>query len=220
MADKTIWRPSTPDALVSVLRAEILNGTLAVGTRLTEAEIAATRGVSRHTIKLALTEMAARGLVVQRPNKGVWVREISESDITDLYWVRWVIESEAVSQSAMDSESWSELERCVEAMDRLAPDAAWSEVAEADWRFHSATVASTGSARLTRVHEGLAEETLLSFVQCRPEDDVAHVAQEHRDLLDAIRSGDPATATLALRDHLERSRRSLLLARRSGVVPD
>lgn len=214
---RTIKRISTSEALVNALRIEILDGTLPQGTRLTEADLAETRGVSRHTIKLALTEMASLGLVIQRPHKGVWVREMSDEDITDLYWVRWILEFEAVSQVAMDSVTWDRLDSCVRSMERMPEDTPWSEVAQADWRFHSETVACTGSARLLRAHEALEAETLLSFVQCRPEDDPQSVAKAHRALLNVIRTGDATAASDALRVHLEQSRQSLIETRR--VVP-
>lgn len=211
---RSIKRISTSDALVQALRDEILDGSLPQGTRLTEADLAETRGVSRHTIKLALTEMASLGLVIQRPHKGVWVREMSEDDITDLYWLRWILESEAVSQVAMDSATWDRLDACVRSMERMPEDTPWSEVAQADWAFHSATVVCTGSERLRRAHDALEAETLLSFVQCRPEDDPGSVAQVHRALFEVIRSGDAAAATGALRTHLEQSRQSLIDTRR------
>lgn len=102
---KKLERVLTPDALVRALRDDILDGTLPMGTRLTEAELASTRGVSRHSIKLALTEMAAMGLVVQEPHRGARVREIADEDIADLYWVRWLLESEAVAQASLNPES-------------------------------------------------------------------------------------------------------------------
>lgn len=218
--DKFIRRTLTPTALVDALRAEILDGTLPLGSRLAEADLAETRGLSRHTIKLALTEMAELGLVVQRPHKGTWVREMSDADITDLYWVRWVIESEATTQAAMDSGSWDALEASVRVLETLAPGTPWSVVADADWAFHRAIVASTGSEHLLSAHHALKAETLLSFVQSRPEDDVVSVGYAHRALLDAIRSGDPDDAKRSLRDHLEESRHSLLAARRQARADD
>jgi DNA-binding GntR family transcriptional regulator len=203
--------------VLRALRDDILNGTLPTGTRLTEGDLAAARGVSRQTVKLVLTELAASGLVDQRPNTGVWVRSISDADVADLYWVRWLIESEAVTQVAMDSLAWPELEQCVLTLERLSQDASWSEIAQADWSFHSATIMATGSRRLKRLHDALEAETLLSFVQCGPREDVSHIAKVHRELFNVIRAGDPDVAKAALQSHLEDSRRSLFESTRGAL---
>lgn len=210
-------RMSTPEALLRALRDDILSGVLPTGTRLTESDLAATHGVSRQTIKLALMEMAALGLVDHRPNAGVWVRRMSEADVADLYRVRWLIESEAITHATMDSMSWRDLEACVLELESMAYDASWSSVTQADWAFHSATVAATGSQRLKRLHDALEAETLLSFVQRGPRDDVRRIAKNHRDLLTIIRAGDPEAAKVALQSHLEDSRRSLIETRRSAA---
>jgi len=215
--DKKLERVLTPAALVRALRDDILDGTLSTGARLTEAELAATRGVSRHSIKLALTEMAAIGLVDQEPHRGARVREISDRDIADLYWVRWIIESEAVSQASLNPDATAPLEDCVQRMERMTEATPWSEVVQADWAFHSATVQATGSERLVRLHGALEAESLLSFVQCRPEDDAASVAAAHRELLTIIQQGDPARAVKALQVHLEQSRQVLIAAKRRAT---
>jgi DNA-binding GntR family transcriptional regulator len=207
---------STAETLLRALRDDILSGTLPMGTRLTEAELASTHGVSRQTIKLVLMEMAALGLVDHRPNTGVWVRRMSEADVADLYRVRWLLESEAITQATMDSVSWQELEACVVKLEVMTHDTSWGEVTQADWAFHNATIAATGSQRLKRLHDALEAETLLSFVQRGPRDDVRRIAKVHRDLLSVIRAGDPEAAKAALQFHLEDSRRSLIESRRGA----
>ncbi len=195
-------RISTPEALVSELKAAILHGSLPGGSRLTEIDLAETHGVSRQSIKQALLELSRLGLVEQRRHRGVWVRELTLADVEDLYWTRYVIESEAASYAALEPTSWGRVQRCVEQLERLPADAAWSEVVEADWHFHRELVASVGSVRLSRVHDLLEGETLLSFMRC-DYDAPAAVAQVHRALFEVIRTGDPTASTRALRLHLE-----------------
>lgn len=203
---RSLPRISTPEALVSELKAAILHGSLPGGSRLTEIDLAETHGVSRQSIKQALLELGRLGLVEQRRHRGVWVRDLTVEDVEDLYWTRYVIESEAVAYAALEPTSWGRIERCVEQLDHLPTDAAWSEVVEADWYFHRELVASVGSVRLSRVHDLLEGETLLSFMRCDPDDDPAAVARAHRVLLDVIRTGDTTAAVQALHLHLESSK--------------
>jgi GntR family phosphonate transport system transcriptional regulator len=69
MARSALWRE-----IAETLEVEIGRGHAAAGGRLpTEAELAARFGVNRHTVRHALAELAARGLVHARRGAGVFV---------------------------------------------------------------------------------------------------------------------------------------------------
>lgn len=69
MARSALWRE-----IAAALEAEIGRGHFPPGGRLpTEAELSARFGVNRHTVRHALAEMAARGLVHARRGAGVFV---------------------------------------------------------------------------------------------------------------------------------------------------
>ena len=215
---RLLGRVSTSEALVNALKGQILQGTLPAGTRLTELSLAETHGVSRQSIRLAIAELSRRGLLDVRPHKGVWVRDLGVREIEDLYWMRSLLESEAFAHIAVEPTTWARLEKCVERMARLPADAAWSEVIDADWAFHSEAVACVGSDRLRAAHDMLEGETLLSFMRCTAEDDPSTVAKVHRDLLNVICSGDGAAAVEALQLHLESSKRTVIQNRFAGLA--
>ncbi len=211
-------RVSTTEALVLTIKAQILQGTLPARTRLTELDLAETHGVSRQSIRQAIAELSRRGLLDLRPHTGVWVRDLDAHEIEDLYWMRSLLESEAFAYAALEPTIWTRLERSVEQIERLGPDASWSEVIDADWAFHREVVASVGSDRLRIAHEMLEGETLLSFVRCTADEDAATVAKDHRALLEVIRAGDSTAATDALQRHLELSKQMVLRRRRNDSV--
>lgn len=70
MTKKTpVWR-----AICATLSSEIADGIYATGDKLpTEATLSRRFGVNRHTVRHALSEMAAQGLVVPRRGAGVFV---------------------------------------------------------------------------------------------------------------------------------------------------
>lgn len=69
MARSALWRE-----IAGTLADEIARGHAAAGERLpTEAELAARFGVNRHTVRHALADLAARGLVHSRRGAGVFV---------------------------------------------------------------------------------------------------------------------------------------------------
>jgi DNA-binding GntR family transcriptional regulator len=209
-----LGRVSTAEAIVQLIKVQILDGKLPPGTRLREVELAELHDVSRQSLRAAFVDLSRLGLIVQRPHKGVWVRDLSAEDIEDLYRVRYIIESEAVRYVTANPSTWDGLQRCLERLERVPPSAGWSEVIDADWSFHREAVASVGSPRLARAHGMLEGETSLSFMRSGSDGgDIGTVADVHRELFQAIRTGDCVHALQALWDHLETSKRIVLKTR-------
>ena len=74
MADKSPPRTPLWQSIAETLRAEIARGNYRQGDRLpTEAELAARFAVNRHTVRRALADLAAAGLVHARRGAGVFV---------------------------------------------------------------------------------------------------------------------------------------------------
>lgn len=69
MSKTPIWK-----SIALALTADIAEGRYCTGDRLpTEAQLAATHGVNRHTVRRALSDLAERGLVHARRGAGVFV---------------------------------------------------------------------------------------------------------------------------------------------------
>ena len=75
------------------LRQAILERKLAPGQRLIERELVELTGVSRTSIREALRELAAEGLVTTIPNKGTVVTEVTAEEARQLYQVRSALEA-------------------------------------------------------------------------------------------------------------------------------
>jgi DNA-binding GntR family transcriptional regulator len=208
-----LGRVSTAEAIVQLIKVQILDGKLPPGTRLREVELAELHDVSRQSLRAAFVDLSRLGLIVQRPHKGVWVRDLSAEDIEDLYRVRYIIESEAVRYVTANRSTWDGLQRCLDRLERVPPSAGWSEVIDADWSFHREAVASVGSPRLLRAHAMLEGETSLSFMRSGSDGDIGAVADVHRELFEAIRTRDCTHALKALWEHLETSKQIVLKAR-------
>ena len=93
-------RVSLRDEAVQALRTMIVDGTLAAGTRINEAELAATLGISRGPLREAIQRVGAEGLIQFRRNRGAFVRELALGDIRDMYEARLVIEGMAARWAA------------------------------------------------------------------------------------------------------------------------
>jgi DNA-binding GntR family transcriptional regulator len=90
-----LQRVSTVDAIAAALRTRIMDGELAAGERLRELELADAYGVARHSLRAALRDLAAEGLVTIEPNRGARVAQLTADDVGPLFELRVALELEA-----------------------------------------------------------------------------------------------------------------------------
>ena len=83
----SIARSSLPQAAADRLRTLIIEGVLAPGARLNERALSEQLGVSRTPLREAFRMLAADGLLVQLPNRGVQVAALSRDDVRHAFEV-------------------------------------------------------------------------------------------------------------------------------------
>ena len=86
------------EQVTAVLRQAIIDFSLQPGQRLVERELMERLAVSRTTIREAIRELSAEGLVTVVPQKGAIVTRPSLDDAVDLYEVRASLESLVVQR--------------------------------------------------------------------------------------------------------------------------
>ena len=101
----------TPRALyeevAELLRQRIFNRELPPGSWIDELKIAEEYGISRTPLREALKVLAAEGLVTMKVRRGAYVTEVSEKDLSDVYHLLSLLESDAagvVAQQATEAE--------------------------------------------------------------------------------------------------------------------
>src|SRR5215831_20022856 len=77
----------------TALRRSILNGDFAPGQRLVEEELAAMLGVTRQSLRAALLDLTAEGLVERIPNRGARVRVVSTDEAVAITECRMALEA-------------------------------------------------------------------------------------------------------------------------------
>lgn len=101
----------TPRALyeevAELLRQRIFNRELAPGSWIDELKLAEEYGISRTPLREALKVLATEGLVTMKVRRGAYVTEVSERDLTDVYHLLALLESDAagvVATQATDAQ--------------------------------------------------------------------------------------------------------------------
>jgi DNA-binding GntR family transcriptional regulator len=205
----TLRTISVVDALVDTLRARVLDGHLAPGAVLVEADIAAEFGISRPTARTAITQLVHEGLLRRQPHKSAHVPVLSRADVEDLFLVRIPLEVGVVGAVVAQGAPPAGAGAAVAALSAVPDDAPHSVFVDADLDFHRALVGSVASPRLSRLYAALSGEIHLSMVQSRYVLGRDRIAEEHRQVLEALEAGDVALAEERMRAHLEGAREAL-----------
>ena len=190
------------------LRAEILGNAVTHGhERLREHELSDRFGVSRTPVREALKRLAAEGLVVLEPGRGLVIRRPTTDEIIDTYVVHEAVQGLAAKLCA---ERTSEvdvfrletiLNECVIAL----KDAEYERAMAYTGQFEKALRELTRNQKLVKVIEFL--HTSLSPTSTSDSPQRMHQQlEEHRKIVEAIKKRDPAVAESVAREHSRRSR--------------
>lgn len=192
---------SVVDALQEHLRNDIFSGRIAAGERIKESPLARDLGVSRHTLRAALSRLENVGLLEYRENHGWSVPQFDQDEYADILLVREGLEKTAykvaVSKGRKPDERVHAVLARIKSMDEQTP---WSERIEADAALHQALVDLAGSPRLSRVFADMMDE----FRLCRMQSlewleqlPVDRWVEFHVELIDDLSADEPDLATIA-----------------------
>jgi DNA-binding GntR family transcriptional regulator len=207
--------PSLAEHVCRVIREDILTGRQPAGARLTEAIVMERTGVSRTPVREGLRMLEGEGLVITYRSRGTFVTyRLTAEEAKLLYEVRLVLEPHLARLGAerMTPELLAAVEdvlaRFVEALD--AAEA--REAGQLDAEFHLAIYEASGSELLsvlrgywTRLQLELSERVYTTEVPRR-------FLDEHLQILDALKAGDPDLVEERMRKHIEHGRTVLTRA--------
>jgi DNA-binding GntR family transcriptional regulator len=196
---------SLPDAVRLTLRRRILNAEIPAGARLVETQLAAEFEVSRTTIRQALRDLQAEGLVELAPRRHCIVTRMDAKDATEVLYARYTLELGAVREWLQHTPPGfdEDLQRELEAMEKAAASNDTLAAVEADTRFHGLLVSAGNRARLDQLWHTLDGQmgALMRASLERQNSDLSELAQRHVDLARTILTRDPELIEAALKDH-------------------
>ena len=223
-----VLRPIRPkkisEEIVEQIKALIARGELKPGDRIpSERDLATMLGVSRPSVREALTVLEANGFVESRQGGGTYVRALTETSITDplarlveakdpkllraLVEVRMGLESWSAYLAAQraDAGELAEMRRLYEIMAEQAAGGGWNARVDADFHY-AITAAAHNSLQMhvldsnhTLFHPKI-QVALQEFYRQR--DHIEKLLTQHRDILEAITARDPERARQRMLAHL------------------
>jgi DNA-binding GntR family transcriptional regulator len=183
----------------------ILRGDFQPNERLIEMDLAQLYNVGRAAIRTTLARLEQDGLVEREPNRGARVRAISEEEAVETLEARAVLEGLAARYAARNVTDADivDLRAIVGEMEARLAEGDLLGISEGNTRLHSRLLEIANNKTVARLIERLHAQHIRSqfrliLVPARPPRSVA----EHRAIVEAVASRDPAAAEAAMRSHL------------------
>ncbi len=206
--------------VVSALRADIIDGRLAVGDRLKEDALAARFGVSRVPVREALQQLESEGFVVIEKFKGASVSPRSHQDVIELMQVRRGLEVLAATLAGerAGGDLADELRAVVERGREARDDRAVDRLPPLIMEFHEVVARASGNVQLARMLRDLLQKIAWGFeldIVGRLESSWA----DHTAIAEAILAGSGATAGYLMGEHIVSDERLYRQAIQSAETP-
>jgi DNA-binding GntR family transcriptional regulator len=203
LPERRVLREDIRDRLIE----EILGGHLVPGDRLVETRIAQGYGVSQAPVREALRDLELLGFIVSAPFRGSMVREISTSDLVQIYPIRAVLEGVAAYDAAtrIDTAGLKRLEQLIASMRKSASRGNTRAAIADDFAFHLAVVEASGNWLLKQFWERMRLATTTFMTLSRSHHPLAAIAERHTRIVEALRARTPEAAERAMRQHIEES---------------
>ena len=194
---------TTAEAVYRALRRGIVDGKLAPGERLRSDAVANEMRVSRTPVREALRKLEAEGLVAHTGSRVV-VREFSEQDLTELFYVREALEGMAARLAAENATpaEIKEIRELLEDMNAIRLRGDVGKLRKLTGEFHQLICRASHNKRLLQSLQSLLDhvrqmQSSTLYNEGRP----AQALQEHRALLSAIEARDGGRAERLAREH-------------------
>lgn len=187
-----------------VLRDQILSGALAPGTRLLEIDLSAQLNLSRGTIRAALQQLIYEGLVIQFPYRGCMVAGLSAQDAWELYTLRNALEGLAarLAATAITADKSQRLHTALQELIAATETDNWKAITDADFALHKTIIQLSEHCRLQQQYQIVEHQIRLYIASCNAlESSPEKLIEQHRDLVEAICSGDAAIAEQIAQAH-------------------
>ena len=208
------------EEIVEQIKIMLTRGDLHPGDRLpSERDLSEALGVSRASVREALTALETMGILDIRPGEGTFVRRTSDAETFEsltlllamertpeahLMEVRRILETEAAALAAQRATS-EDLEKIAANLEIMKNADSIQAAVEADVRFHFAIAEATKNSVLLRIMNTVADLMHQTFRQQRENlyaDLGPRVLSEHEAIINAIQSRNPDQAWARMLEHI------------------
>ena len=199
---RNLKRRALYEEVAELLRQRIFSRELAPGSWIDELKLADEYGISRTPLREALKVLATEGLVTMKVRRGAYVTEVNEKDLTDVYHLLSLLESDAagVVAACATDEQISMLQALHDQLEKAARNGErFFEINEqfhmrlleiADNRWRNQLVADLRNVMKLNRHNSLLKSGR-----------IAESLAEHRAVMHALAARDATLSAQRMREH-------------------
>ncbi|WP_434777242.1 GntR family transcriptional regulator [Neisseria sp. Ec49-e6-T10] len=212
--EKLIPDTLTEHAFLSIQQA-IVTGAIAPGTKIAEAELARTYGISRGPLREAIQRLEGQRLLVRTPHIGARVVSLSQTELIELYEIRASLEGMACRLAAQNI-TQQEIDELYQVLDAHERDADFQAGLgyyhqDGDDDFHYRIIQASRNQMLYKM---LCDEMYhlirlyrIQFSNTPNRPPKAFI--EHKHILEAIAAGDGQLAEILMQRHINTAKNNI-----------
>ena len=196
-----------------IIKENIGSGVYQPNQRLQEIEVANELNVSRSPVREAFRELTAEGLLVAYPNKGVYVKEFSQKDFTEIFELRSLLENYSIRKMTMESfgRFQNELDIVCKKMQYAVGIHDIQIYMEADAEFHQMLVDNCGNALLADTYRRTRTLVNHSIINAlRAPERFLGSDMEHAEIIALLKKGEFEKAAEVNEIHLQKTCSALI----------
>ncbi|MFD0714272.1 GntR family transcriptional regulator [Paenibacillus sp. GCM10027626] len=191
------------------IKSAIIRGKIQPGTRLRENDISKEMGVSRGPIREAILLLESEGLLVTQTHKETMVAKVEQDEVTMLLNpLRVLLESFSIHKTLpnLNESSIQDLEKILDELNQACKENDIETIVEKDLEFHGYLVSLTGEPYLITLWKSVSSRIVFHFMTNTREkhqtDNFSKLINEHRELLEAIKTKNWGFIEPILREHI------------------
>ena len=198
---------SIVDQAERYIREWVVTGKFKPGQQIKEEEISQRLGVSRPPVREALKMLEAAGLVIRKPRRGVFVPEMTEKDMWEVYTLKATL-YEMATALTMDVISEQEIKKLEFAVGKMELCVAKDPVdllryQELHKSFHNNIMVIAGNDRLKTFASILHNQvTPFSYKSLQNKNHLNSSVRYHREIVNAIKEKDRSLACSLMKEHV------------------
>jgi DNA-binding GntR family transcriptional regulator len=188
------------------LRQRIVEMSMLPGARIVEREIAEELGISRTPVHEAVQRLADEGLVEVLPRSGTFVARIPLDALEEAMLVRNALETAIIEKAAerATADGVARLRAILEEEEAAVQANDLRAFHRSDETFHATLAELSGYPGVWPIIlQAKTQMDRYRQLTLPLEGRMTGVLAEHRAVVDAVATGDPKQAVLAMRDHLD-----------------
>jgi DNA-binding GntR family transcriptional regulator len=192
--------------VIEFLRTAIISGRFDPGDRLIESALSAELGTSRGPVREALRQLENEGLVTSFPYRGAVVLGVSDEEVHEvLIPIRLTLERYSWTRALekLTDDDFAELGKQIWVMEQAGKANDLIKLVDADLAFHEIVISASGQLHTVQIWRTIWPRIRAYFFRYERFRSFEETVEEHRELLAALQTRDPAIVLALLEGHID-----------------